>query len=92
MQTFQHAQPVVAGSAKCLVVDDEPAVRGFLVRMLQAQGFQCYEAATGLEALRILDRIGEPPLIVSDMRMPEMTASACWRKSGPDIRTPRSSC
>ncbi|HEY7613049.1 MAG TPA: HD domain-containing phosphohydrolase [Gemmatimonadales bacterium] len=72
MQTFQHAQPVVAGSAKCLVVDDEPSVRGFLIRMLQAQGFQCYEAATGLEALRILDRIGEPPLIVSDMRMPEM--------------------
>src|ERR671923_1818089 len=72
MQTFQHAQPVVAGSAKCLVVDDEPAVRGFLVRMLKTQGFQCYEAASGLEALRILDQIGEPPLIVSDMRMPEM--------------------
>jgi putative two-component system response regulator len=72
MQTFQYAQPVMAGSAKCLVVDDEPAVRGFLIRMLQAQGFQCYEAATGLEALRILDRIGEPPLLVSDMRVPEM--------------------
>jgi putative nucleotidyltransferase with HDIG domain len=76
MQTFQYAQPVVAGSAKCLVVDDEPAVRGFLIRMLQAQGFQCYEAATGLEALQILDRIGEPPLIVSDMRMPEMDGIA----------------
>jgi putative nucleotidyltransferase with HDIG domain len=44
--------------------------------MLQAQGFQCYEAATGLEALQILDRIGEPPLIVSDMRMPEMDGVA----------------
>ena len=72
MQTAQHAQPVVAGSAKCLVVDDEPGVRGFLMRMLQAQGFECYEAATGLEALRVLDEIGDPPLIVSDMRMPEM--------------------
>ena len=72
MATSQHAQPVVAGSAKCLVVDDEPGVRGFLVRMLQAQGFQCYEAGSGIEVLHILDRIGEPPLIVSDMRMPEM--------------------
>ena len=53
MPTSQYAQPVVAGSAKCLVVDDEPGVRGFLVRMLQAQGFQCHEAATGLEALRM---------------------------------------
>src|SRR5687768_1001393 len=72
MLTSQLAQPVVAGSAKCLVVDDEPGVRGFLTRMLRAQGFQCFEACSGREALDVLDRIGEPPLIVSDMRMPEM--------------------
>jgi putative two-component system response regulator len=72
MPTSQFAQPVLAGSAKCLVVDDEPGVRRFLIRMLEAQGFQCFEAGSGLEALRVLDRIGEPPLIVSDMRMPEM--------------------
>jgi putative nucleotidyltransferase with HDIG domain len=40
--------------------------------MLQAQGFECYEAGSGREALRVLDRIGGLPLIVSDMRMPEM--------------------
>jgi len=40
--------------------------------MLQAQGFQCFEAGTGLEALDLLERIGETPLIVSDMRMPEL--------------------
>src|SRR5688500_5839365 len=72
MPTSQLAQPVVAGSAKCLVVDDEPGVRRFLIRMLQTQGFQCFEAASGREALRVLERIGEAPLIVSDMRMPEM--------------------
>jgi putative two-component system response regulator len=72
MPPSQLAQPVLAGSAKCLVVDDEPGVRRFLIRMLEAQGFQCFEAGSGLEALRVLDRIGEPPLIVSDMRMPEM--------------------
>jgi putative nucleotidyltransferase with HDIG domain len=72
MATSQLAQPVVAGSAKCLVVDDEPGVRSFLTRMLQTQGFQCFEAGSGKEALHLLDRIGETPLIVSDMRMPEM--------------------
>ncbi len=72
MTTAQHAQPVVAGSATCLVVDDEPGVRGFLIRMLQSQGFQCFEAGSGKEALDVLEHIGEPPLIVSDMRMPEM--------------------
>jgi len=72
MPSTLDAQPVVAGSANCLVVDDEPGVRRSLARMLQAQGFQCFEAGTGLEALDLLERIGETPLIVSDMRMPEL--------------------
>jgi response regulator RpfG family c-di-GMP phosphodiesterase len=72
MNSLKEAQPVVAGSANCLVVDDEPGVRRSLVRMLQAQGFTCFEAGTGVEALDVLDRIGDIQLIVSDMRMPEM--------------------
>jgi putative two-component system response regulator len=70
--TTQFESPVVAGAAKCVVVDDEPGVRSFLTRILQAQGFQCFEAGSGREALRVLDFIGEPPLIISDMLMPEM--------------------
>jgi putative two-component system response regulator len=72
MPSTLDAQPVVAGVANCLVVDDEPGVRRSLARMLQAQGFHCYEASSGLEALELLERIGETPLIVSDMRMPEL--------------------
>jgi putative nucleotidyltransferase with HDIG domain len=72
MPDLQGAQPVMAGSANCLVVDDEPGVRRSLVRMLQAQGFQCFEAGSGREALQLLERIGDTPLIVSDMRMPEL--------------------
>jgi putative two-component system response regulator len=72
MPSTLDAQPVVAGAANCLVVDDEPGVRRSLARMLQAQGFHCYEASSGLEALELLERIGEIPLIVSDMRMPEL--------------------
>src|SRR5688572_5149552 len=68
----QDAQSVVAGSANCLVVDDEPGVRRSLVRMLQAQGFTCYQAGSGREALQVLEQIGETPLVVSDMRMPEL--------------------
>ncbi len=66
------AQPFVAGSVNCLVVDDEPGVRRSLVRMLEAQGFRCFEAHTGLEALRVLDEDGEIPLVISDLRMPEL--------------------
>jgi putative two-component system response regulator len=72
MPLAEDARPVVAGSANCLIVDDEPSVRRSLARMLAAQGFTCLEAATGLEGLQVLDRIGEIPLIISDMRMPEL--------------------
>jgi putative two-component system response regulator len=62
----------VAGSAKCLIVDDEPSVRRSLARMLRAQGFECFEAGSGLEGLKVLDHLGETPLIISDVRMPEL--------------------
>jgi len=68
------ALPVAgASTANCLVVDDEPGVRRSLVRMLEAQGFRCYEAGSGHEGLAVLERLqGESPLVISDMRMPEL--------------------
>jgi putative two-component system response regulator len=68
----EGAMPVVAGSVNCLIVDDEPSVRRSLSRMLQAQGFQCLEACSGREGLRVLEQTGEIPLIISDMKMPEL--------------------
>src|ERR687894_1936407 len=72
MPHAEEAKPVVAGSANCLVVDDEPSVRRSLTRMLQAQGFTCLEACSGREGLQVLEQTGEIPLIISDMRMPEL--------------------
>jgi putative two-component system response regulator len=59
-------------TARCLVVDDEPLVRRSVVRMLEPLGFTCLEAATGKEGLEALNLAGELPLIISDLRMPEL--------------------
>ena len=56
---------------RCLVVDDEPRLRQVLVRLMEADGFTCAEAGTGVEALAQLAR-EEFPLVVSDLRMPQM--------------------
>src|SRR6476659_336777 len=72
----EGAMPVVAGSANCLIVDDEPSVRRSLSRMLQAQGFHCLEACSGREGLQVLEKTGEIPLIISDMKMPELDGMA----------------
>ena len=64
---------------RCLVVDDEPRLRRVLVRLLEGEGFACAEAGSGVEALRELER--EPvPLVISDLRMPEMDGVSLLRE------------
>jgi response regulator RpfG family c-di-GMP phosphodiesterase len=53
------------------VADDEPRLRQVLCRLMQSDGFQCVEAANGAEALAAL-RADPVPLILSDLRMPQM--------------------
>lgn len=55
----------------CLVVDDEPRLRQVLLHLMRGDGFRCFEACNGIEALEVLER--QPiPLVMSDMRMPRM--------------------
>lgn len=64
---------------RCLVVDDEPRLRRVLIRLLEGEGFRCREAGSGVEALAQLER--EPvPLVVSDLRMPEMDGVTLLRE------------
>jgi CheY-like chemotaxis protein len=56
-----------------LVVDDEPSVRGFIVAVLQRDGFQTIEAENGVQALELLRKFGTGVnLLVSDIKMPLM--------------------
>lgn len=55
----------------CLVVDDEPRLRQVLLHLMRSDGFHCFEASNGVEALAVLER--HPiTLVMSDMRMPRM--------------------
>jgi CheY-like chemotaxis protein len=61
-----------------LVVEDEPVVRRLAVLGLRAQGYTVLEAADGVEALKIAERVAlELDLVVSDVIMPGM--------SGPEL-------
>jgi len=58
----------------CLVVDDEPAVRGALVKVIEGMGLRVLQSASGAEALRVLGR--EPiELVLSDFQMPGMNGA-----------------
>jgi response regulator RpfG family c-di-GMP phosphodiesterase len=60
-----------AAAPTCLIVDDEPHLRRVLVRLMQAEGFTCREAGSGVEALR---QLAESPatLVLTDLHMPEL--------------------
>ncbi len=57
-------------TTRILVVDDEPAVRDVLGKLLRETGYEAETAADGVEALRMI-RARAPDLVVTDIRMPE---------------------
>ncbi len=57
-------------AARCLVVDDDDQVRRSIARVTQLLGLVPVEAASGDEALEILARDGEVPIVISDVNMP----------------------
>jgi response regulator RpfG family c-di-GMP phosphodiesterase len=66
-------EPRVAGATppQCLVVDDEPRLRQVLQRVMEADGFACRTAASGREAIDVLN-VAPAELVLTDLRMPEM--------------------
>jgi putative two-component system response regulator len=76
-----------SGRPICLVVDDEMRLRQILVHLMRGDGFDCLEAANGVEALEQLAR-HDVVLVMSDLRMPKMDGMELLRQTRaryPDI-------
>ncbi len=83
---------LVRGTEKVLVVEDEPAVRSFVVRTLSEAGYQVLEAADGAQALRLVQKSGDIPLhlLVTDIAMPGMNGQELaerLRTAHPRLKT-----
>jgi two-component system, cell cycle sensor histidine kinase and response regulator CckA len=82
--------PDLTGQGTILLVEDEDPVRAVNARALSARGYTVLEAASGIEALQIIEQRGEPvDLVVSDVVMPEMdgpTLLGELRKLYPDLK------
>ncbi|KEC54463.1 ATP-binding protein [Bartonella koehlerae] len=80
----------LTGSATILLVEDEDAVRMGGMRALQMRGYTVLEAATGVEALAVLEENkGAVDIVISDVVMPEMDGPTLLkesRKNYPDIK------
>jgi response regulator RpfG family c-di-GMP phosphodiesterase len=68
-------------AARCLIVDDDAQVRQVLTRIIATQGLSPLEAVSGTDALSVLKRIGEVPVCISDIYMPEMDGVTFLREA-----------
>ncbi|WP_455482577.1 ATP-binding protein [Bartonella sp. B35(2025)] len=86
----QEKNTDLTGSATVLLVEDEDSVRIGGVRALQMRGYTVLEAASGVEALAILEKNkGAVDIVVSDVVMPEMDGPTLLRearKNYPNIK------
>jgi|CXWL01.1.fsa_nt_gi signal transduction histidine kinase/ActR/RegA family two-component response regulator len=75
--------------ATLLVVEDEPAVRALLERILVHAGYQVLVANDGIDALARLDAAAQPvDLLVTDVLMPRMGGAELalrLRERAPDV-------
>jgi CheY-like chemotaxis protein len=82
LQRIVEATPEsFCGRGTLLVVDDEEAVRAFLVASLQQRGYTVHEAQDGARAIQILsERKGEIELVLSDVDMQPMDGYKLYRQ------------
>jgi CheY-like chemotaxis protein len=66
--------PNVVQGATILLVEDEPSLRMLARNVLQRAGYKVYEAANGVEALKVARQPDcVPDLLLTDIIMPEMS-------------------
>lgn len=84
----KKAEPSIAdvrGTGRILVVDDEAAVRGVVVRSLQNLGYSVVAAGSGEEALKLFEQDRKFDLILTDVVMPGLDGRELAEKIG-DLR------
>jgi PAS domain S-box-containing protein len=84
------ARPSLSGTETILLVEDEPAVRRFVRRALEEQGYTVLEAASGTDALSIASHAGPIALLVTDVIMPGLQGHQLAQQltaARPELRT-----
>jgi two-component system, cell cycle sensor histidine kinase and response regulator CckA len=78
------------GHGTILLVEDEDGLRSLNARGLMSRGYTVLEAANGVEAMSVLEKIGGTvDLVVSDVVMPEMDGPTLlkeMRKRNPELK------
>ena len=66
---------------RLLVVEDDLAIRDAMTDFLEEEGYDVITAANGDQALRMLEALEGPVLVILDLMMPVMDGFEFLRKS-----------
>ena len=66
-------ETIRASQTKLMVVDDDPEVRVIVAEFLEDFGYDVLQASSGAEALEILASAPDLRMIITDIRMPDMS-------------------
>ncbi|MGE0862713.1 MAG: sigma-54-dependent transcriptional regulator [Vicinamibacterales bacterium] len=71
---------------RILVIDDEPAIRDSLKMILEYEGYEVMQAATGEEGVKLVER-ESPDLVFLDIKMPGMDGLEVLQKLAHMVET-----
>ena len=71
-----------------LIVEDEEDVRSMIAEILEVEGYETFEAATGLEGFKMAKK-KRPDLIVLDLMIPDRDGYAVCKDLRAEIKTKR---
>ncbi|MBV8870587.1 MAG: response regulator [Acetobacteraceae bacterium] len=86
---FDGCNAVSGENATILVVDDDAEVREVVAEYLMDSGHRVLQAAGGVEALRVLDRAPDIDLVITDVRMPDISGIDLAERITREIPSPR---
>ena len=86
---FDGCNAVSAENATILVVDDDAEVREVVAEYLIDSGHRVLQAAGGVEALRVLGRAPDVDLVITDVRMPDISGIDLAERITREIPSPR---
>jgi signal transduction histidine kinase len=73
LQEEVKSEPSRGRSGECvLVVEDDPEVRAYVIETLEELGYDVLQAASGEDALRLIDEYKNIGLLLTDVVMPSM--------------------
>lgn len=83
--SIQIPQSRGSAASRLLIVEDNSDVRA-LIRSYLDREYRCYEAADGIEALKLIQQF-HPDLVISDVMMPRMDGNLLCKKIKNDEQT-----